>query len=77
MTPAFSSWTDFFHMGGYAFYVWLSVCMTLVALICLIGHTLMQRGQLLKQIRQRESRERRVRAAKQQKKAVSHTGEAV
>ncbi|MCK8383889.1 heme exporter protein CcmD, partial [Erwinia amylovora] len=24
MTPALSSWPDFFAMGGYAFYVWLA-----------------------------------------------------
>ncbi|EAA6792660.1 heme exporter protein CcmD, partial [Salmonella enterica] len=23
MSPAFSSWSDFFAMGGYAFFVWL------------------------------------------------------
>ncbi|EAO9380649.1 heme exporter protein CcmD, partial [Salmonella enterica subsp. enterica serovar Kibi] len=22
MSPAFSSWSDFFAMGGYAFFVW-------------------------------------------------------
>ncbi|PXV39990.1 heme exporter protein CcmD, partial [Salmonella enterica subsp. enterica serovar Newport] len=25
MSPAFSSWSDFFAMGGYAFFVWLAV----------------------------------------------------
>ncbi|EAM3958497.1 heme exporter protein CcmD, partial [Salmonella enterica] len=24
MSPAFSSWSDFFAMGGYAFFVWLA-----------------------------------------------------
>ncbi|MCL9322220.1 heme exporter protein CcmD [Salmonella enterica subsp. enterica serovar Enteritidis] len=28
MSPAFSSWSDFFAMGGYAFFVWLAVAMT-------------------------------------------------
>lgn len=74
MTPAFSSWADFFRMGGYAFYVWLSVFFTLLAFTVLIIHTRVQRTLLLKQIRQRESRERRVSAAKQ-KKAVAKTGE--
>ncbi|WP_029687400.1 heme exporter protein CcmD [Tatumella saanichensis] len=77
MTPAFSSWSDFFQMGGYAFYVWLAVSITLVALVCLIVHTLVQRQTLLKQIRQRESRERRIRAAKQQKHAAVSRKEAL
>ncbi|STK49569.1 heme exporter protein D (cytochrome C-type biogenesis protein) [Escherichia coli] len=29
MTPAFASWNEFFAMGGYAFFVWLAVVMTL------------------------------------------------
>ena len=75
MTPAFSSWSAFFQMGGYAFYVWLSVGMTLLALGCLIIHTLVQRKQLLKEIRQRESRERRISAAKQKKTAANKAGD--
>ena len=27
MTTAFASWSDFFAMGGYAFYVWLAVAL--------------------------------------------------
>ena len=75
MTPAFSSWTSFFQMGGYAFYVWLSVGFTLLAFGCLIIHTLLQRKQLLNQIRQRESRERRISAAKQKKTAANKAGD--
>lgn len=36
MTPAFSSWHSFFAMGGYAFYVWLAVGVTLVSLGALV-----------------------------------------
>ncbi|MCT7108692.1 heme exporter protein CcmD, partial [Salmonella enterica] len=35
MSPAFSSWSDFFAMGGYAFFVWLAVAMTVAPLIML------------------------------------------
>lgn len=69
MTPAFSSWQDFFAMGGYAFYVWLAVACTLIALGVLILHTLIQRQHLLADIRQRQSRERRRQAAKTKKTA--------
>ena len=61
---AFSSWQAFWAMGGYAFYVWLAVGCTLIALGALIGHTIVTRYRLLADIRQRESRERRITAAK-------------
>ncbi|MEG9453034.1 MAG: heme exporter protein CcmD, partial [Pantoea piersonii] len=42
MTPAFSSLSAFFAMGGYAFYVWLAVICTLISLGALLLHTLLQ-----------------------------------
>ncbi len=75
MTPAFSSWPAFFAMGGYAFYVWLAVACTLLALGGLVLHTLQQRRWLLADIRKRQSRERRVRAAKSQKAAGEAAGD--
>ncbi|HCM6270167.1 TPA: heme exporter protein CcmD [Salmonella enterica subsp. houtenae serovar 44:z36,Z38:-] len=38
MRTAFSSWSDFFAMGGYAFFVWLAVAMTVVPLAALAPH---------------------------------------
>ncbi|VDZ75771.1 ABC family protein [Salmonella bongori] len=35
VSPAFSSWSEFFAMGGYAFFVWLAVAMTVVPLAAL------------------------------------------
>ncbi len=64
MTPAFSSWQAFLAMGGYAFYVWLAVACTWVSLGVLVLHSLIRHRRLLADIRQRLSRERRVRAAK-------------
>lgn len=61
MNPAFSSWTAFFAMGGYAFYVWLAVASTLAPLAALIVHTLWQRRALLAEIRRRQARLRRIR----------------
>ncbi|WP_232806034.1 heme exporter protein CcmD, partial [Salmonella enterica] len=43
MSPAFSSWSDFFAMGGYAFFVWLAVAMTVAPLALLALHTVLQR----------------------------------
>jgi heme exporter protein D len=75
MTPAFSSWHDFFAMGGYAFYVWLSVIVTLISFGGLLLHTLLLRRRLLAEIRQRESRERRIRAAKTKQAAGEAAGD--
>lgn len=36
MTPAFASRNEFFAMGGYAFFVWLAVVMTVIPLVVLV-----------------------------------------
>ncbi|HAB72564.1 MAG TPA: heme exporter protein CcmD [Pantoea sp.] len=75
MTPAFSSLSAFFAMGGYAFYVWLAVICTLVPLGGLLLHTLLQRRRLLAEIGQRQSRERRIRSAKMKQAAGEAAGD--
>lgn len=77
MTPAFSSWQAFFAMGGYAFFVWLAVIVTFIALAGLVLHTLSQRRRLLADIRQRQSRERRIRAAKSKTIVAESAGESL
>lgn len=71
MSAAFSSWQAFFAMGGYAFYVWLAVAVTLFSLLGLLLHTLWQRKQLLAEVRRQASRERRIRQSKQKTAAPS------
>lgn len=66
MTPAFQSFSAFWAMGGYAFYVWLSVGMTLLALLALVIHTRWQRRAILADVRRHQARERRIRAAREQ-----------
>ncbi len=60
MNAAFSSWQAFFNMGGYAFYVWLSVAATLISLIALVAHTFWQRRHILADVRRRQAREKRI-----------------
>lgn len=60
MNAAFSSWQAFFNMGGYAFYVWLSVAVTLISLIALVAHTFWQRSHILADVRRRQAREKRI-----------------
>ncbi|EIT8809884.1 heme exporter protein CcmD [Salmonella enterica] len=73
MSPAFSSWSDFFAMGGYAFFVWLAVAMTvapLVPLVLLALHTVLQRRAILRGVAQQQAREARMRAAQAQQEAA-------
>ena len=56
MNAAFDSWSAFFAMGGYAFYVWLAVAATLISLLGLVAHTVWQRRQLLAEIGRRQAR---------------------
>lgn len=65
MSAAFNSWSAFFAMGGYAFYVWLAVAATLLPLLGLLIHTLWRRKQLLAEVRRQQSRERRIRQSQQ------------
>ncbi|WP_261848465.1 heme exporter protein CcmD [Pectobacterium araliae] len=64
MNIAFTSWQDFFAMGGYAFYVWLAVVLTLLPLSALVGHTLLSRRALLIDIRRQQAREQRKNTAR-------------
>ncbi|ECD7394606.1 heme exporter protein CcmD [Salmonella enterica subsp. enterica serovar Braenderup] len=63
MSPAFSSWSDFFAMGGYAFFVWLAVAMTVAPLV-------LQRRAILRGVVQQQAREARMRAARAQQEAA-------
>jgi len=50
---------EFFAMGGYAFYVWMSYGIALVVLIANLVSPLMQRRKLLADIARRQRRQRR------------------
>ncbi|EAP3462006.1 heme exporter protein CcmD [Salmonella enterica] len=67
MSPAFSSWSDFFAMGGYAFFVWLAVAMTVAPLVLLALHTVLQRRAILRGVAQQRAR---MRAAQAQQEAA-------
>ncbi|KAB8311160.1 MULTISPECIES: heme exporter protein CcmD [Rahnella] len=73
MSPAFSSWHDFFAMGGYAFYVWLSVAATLISLIALVVHTLVQHRQILDDVKRRQAREKRINQSTSKKQQGAQT----
>ncbi|ANB54547.1 heme exporter protein CcmD [Aeromonas veronii] len=61
----FASFNDFMAMGGYAFYVWLSFGLTLVCLVGIIISTRMKTRSLLGELRSKQAREARRKAAQQ------------
>ncbi|ELV7508330.1 heme exporter protein CcmD [Aeromonas veronii] len=61
----FASFSDFMAMGGYAFYVWLSFGLTLVCLVGIIISTRMKTRCLLGELRSKQAREARRKAAQQ------------
>ncbi|WP_336219344.1 heme exporter protein CcmD [Citrobacter amalonaticus] len=70
MTSAFSSWSEFFAMGGYAFYVWLAVAMSVIPLAVLVIHTVTQHGAILRDVSRQRAREERLHAAQNQQEAA-------
>ncbi|BBR40593.1 heme exporter protein D [Aeromonas veronii] len=61
----FASFSDFMAMGGYAFYVWLSFGLTLMCLVGIIISTRMKTRSLLGELRSKQAREARRKAARQ------------
>lgn len=62
---AFDSLADFFAMGGYGFYVWLSYGITFIALLVLIVNSIARKKDIFKNVEQRLSREQRIKKAKE------------
>ncbi len=57
-------------MGGYAFYVWLAVAMTVVPVAILVAQSAMRHRAILRHVAQQRAREARMRAAQAQQEAV-------
>ncbi len=57
MNSAFASWADFFAMGGYALYVWLSVAFTLGPLALLALDSWQQHRRLMRDIVREQQRD--------------------
>ena len=54
------NWTEFFHMGGYAFEVWLSWGLTAAILLWFVVSPKLKHRQILKSVHRQEVRERRL-----------------
>ena len=62
------NWSEFFHMGGYAFFVWTSYGITFAVLLANIISPIIQRRKTIARIRRaikREAIEREKQAAQQ------------
>ncbi|WDE05809.1 heme exporter protein CcmD [Thalassomonas viridans] len=64
----FDSFSDFLHMGGYGFYVWLSYGVGFVLLLLLFLISKAQHNSVKKQIAKRQQRENKLRQAAEQHK---------
>jgi heme exporter protein D len=61
----FSSFSEFIAMGGYGFYVWLSVATTALLLIGLILSSISQRKQLIHSLKQKQLRDQKLKQVAQ------------
>ena len=61
----FASFSDFLAMGGYAFYVWLSFGLTALCLVGIVMSTRLKTRNLLGELRNKQAREARRKAAQQ------------
>lgn len=59
----FQTWNDFFNMGGYGFYVWLSYGISLMAIVALIVQTVKQHKTVLQSVLREAQREVRLQQA--------------
>ncbi len=66
----FNSFSDFLAMGGYGFYVWLSIGVCFASMLLLVVVSKMEKRHLLKVIRKEAARKERMRNAKQAKRTA-------
>ncbi|MCQ9121494.1 heme exporter protein CcmD [Rodentibacter pneumotropicus] len=59
----FQTWSDFFDMGGYGFYVWLSYGISLVVIVALIIQSFKQHKTILQNVLRETQREARLQQA--------------
>jgi heme exporter protein D len=52
------NWSEFFDMGGYAFFVWTSYGLTLIVIVANIVSPLMQRKKVISRIKRAIKREK-------------------
>lgn len=56
----FQSWNDFWAMGGYGFYVWLSYGISLLTIVILIAQSVAGKKKVFESVRREQQREQRL-----------------
>ena len=54
------NWQEFFAMGGYAFYVWMSYGITVIVMLVIVITPIVQRKQFLRQQALRLKRQEKI-----------------
>lgn len=62
---AFSSWSEFWAMGGYALYVWLAYGVSALVIAGLILNGWVAKQNLKRQVKQQQARQQRIQAAQE------------
>lgn len=60
----FESWSDFFHMGGYGFYVWLAYGISFAAILILAVQSYKSKNAVLHEVKREQQREQRLQTSK-------------
>ncbi len=60
----FESWSDFFHMGGYGFYVWLAYGISFAAILILTVQSYKSKNAVLREVKREQQREQRLQTTK-------------
>ncbi|MBD3585436.1 heme exporter protein CcmD [Salinimonas sp. HHU 13199] len=71
MHMQFDSFSEFLAMGGYGFYVWLSIGVCLLCMVLLVIASKIEKRRLLKIIRKESARKERMRKARQAKRTTA------
>ncbi len=64
----FDSFSDFLHMGGYAFYIWLAYGVTFVALVGIVTQSILEHRSLIKNITKEQARQARIKKSQAKSK---------
>lgn len=62
----FETWSDFFQMGGYGFYVWLAFGISFISIGILIIQSVQQKKAIFKAVLREQQREQRLQQRNQQ-----------
>lgn len=61
----FQSWSEFFNMGGYGFYVWLSYGISFAAILLLGLDNIRAKNNVLREVKREQQRIERQQSTKQ------------